>query len=470
MSSKKRFIILLADGARYDVFQDLLARGALPRLTEIFQREGTYAKATSVFPSTTGPAYMPFLTGCFPGTCNVPGIRWFDKDQYAGKKISLKRYRSYVGFESLLMNHDMKRELPTLFDLFPKSYNIFSSINRGVTSKGNQTSHFRLWYWYYAHLTDRWHMVDEAALAKSLKVLKEDFEFLFVVFPGIDEYTHLSRHTHPMTEQAYRFVDEAVGKMVEQLRRDGKWEETAFFIVSDHGLSPTHEHFGVASHLEALGHKTFYYPKIFKRGFRVASMVSGNGMLHLYFKANGTWAGRTSMEEIQDAFPGVVDSLLEQPAVDLLASMDPEGWVRVRTRQGEAQLREKEGKIYYRNIRGDALGYGALPGEMDERQSLELTESSKYPDGLMQLAQLFRSGRTGDLVLSAAKGFDLRKRFEYPEHKSSHGALHDEHMLTPLFSSVPMKRTVVRTADLFPSILQLAGKPIPSGIDGSSFF
>jgi hypothetical protein len=469
VTSKKRFIILLADGARYDVFRDLLGRGQLPRLAEIFG-QGGYAKATSVFPSTTGPAYMPFLTGCFPGTCNVPGIRWFDKDQYAQKKISLKRYRSYVGFESLLMNHDMRRELPTLFDLFPKSFNIFSSINRGVTSKGNQTSHFRLWYWYYAHLTDRWHMVDEAALAKSLRVLKEDFEFLFVVFPGIDEYTHLSHHDHPMAQQAYRFVDEAVGKMADQLRSDGKWEETALFIVSDHGLSPTREHFGVATHLEGLGHKTFYYPKIFKRNFRVASMVSGNGMLHLYFKTNGTWAGRTSMEQVQDAFPGVVDSLLEQPAVDLLASQDPEGWVRVRTRQGEARLREQGGKIFYQNIRGDALGYGALPGEMDERKALELTESTHYPDGLVQLAQLFRSPRTGDVVLSAAKGFDLRKRFEYPEHKSSHGALHDEHMLTPLFSSVPMKRSVVRTADLFPSILQLAGKSIPPGIDGRSFF
>jgi arylsulfatase A-like enzyme len=307
-------------------------------------------------------------------------------------------------------------------------------------------------------------------LEKSLRVLKEDFEFLFVVFPGIDEYTHLSHHDHPMAQKAYRFVDEAVGKMVEQLQKDGKWEETACFIVSDHGLSPTRDHFGVASFLEEQGHKTFYYPKIFKRDFRVASMVSGNGMLHLYFKANGTWAGRNSMEEIQGAFPGVVDSLLEQPAVDLLASQDEQGWIHVRSRQGEARLRESGGKFYYQNIRGDAMGYGVVPEEMDSGQALELTESSQYPDGIVQLAQLFRSVRTGDLVLSAAKGYDLRKRFEYPEHKSSHGALHDEHMLTPLFSSVPMKRSVVRTADLFPSILQLAGKPIPQGIDGRSFF
>jgi hypothetical protein len=72
------------------------------------------------------------------------------------------------------------------------------------------------------------------------------------------------------------------------------------------------------------------------------------------------------------------------------------------------------------------------------------------------------------MVLSAAKGYDLRKRFEHPEHKSSHGALHDEHMWTPLFSSVKLQRSILRTADLFPSILQLSGKNPPANIDGVS--
>lgn len=470
MLRKKRFIILLADGARHDVFQELLDHGRMPHLEEAFPAEGGFAKATSVFPSTTGPAYMPFLTGCFPGTCNVPGIRWFDKDHFARKKISLNRFRSYVGFESFLMNYDMRRDLPTLFDLFPKSFSIFSSVNRGVSPRGNQSAHFRVWYWYYAHLTDRWHLVDEAALRKTLKVLEEDFEFLFVVFPGIDEYTHLSDHRHPMARQAYQWIDRTVGEITARLRKEGKWEETALFIVSDHGLSPTREHFGVASFLEERGHKTFYYPKIFKRGFKVASMVSGNGMLHLYFKCNGSWAGRCPLGEIQAGYPGLFESLLEEPAVDVMASRDEKGWIHVHTRRGEAQLREENGSFHYRTLRGDPLGYGDLPETMDGAEALRRTASSAYPDGVVQLAQLFRSARTGDLVLSAAKGFDLRRRFEYPEHKSSHGALHDEHILTPLFSSVPMTRTVVRTADLFPSILSLAGRPIGPGLDGASFF
>lgn len=470
-SPKKRFIVLLADGARYDVFAELLEQGQLPHLEEVFLNQGSFAKATSVFPSTTGPAYMPFLTGCFPGTCNVPGIRWFDKARYAQGGLSLKRYRSYVGFESFLMNHDMRPDLKTLFEIFPKSYTIFSSVNRGVSSEGNMSSHSRVWHWYYAHLTDRWHATDQAALDKTLKVIQKDFEFLFVVFPGIDEYSHLSYPRHPKALDAYRFIDQAVGKVQKSLKREKKWDETALFIVSDHGLSETHTHFGVASFLESKGIKTFYYPKIFKRNFQVASMVSGNGMLHLYFRTDGSWRRRASWEEIETNYPGLIQSLLEQPAVDFIASQEEQGWVHVRSRDGSVKLRDQENGIWsFENISGDPLGLKRERGEGTSESILDLTQNTAYPDSIVQLTQLFRSERTGDLVLSAAKGYDLRKRFEHPEHKSSHGALHEEHMWTPLFSSVAMRRSVVRSADLFPSLLSLSEQNVPYAIDGNSFF
>ncbi|MCE9624118.1 MAG: hypothetical protein K8R69_01495, partial [Deltaproteobacteria bacterium] len=220
----------------------------------------------------------------------------------------------------------------------------------------------------------------------------------------------------------------------------------------------------------AQGIKTFYYPKIFKSGFQAASMVSGNAMLHLYFKGRDSWDGRLSLEEVRELYPNVVSGLLEQPAVDLLLSQDREGWVHVHSREGEAKVREEGEFLVFQNLRGNALGIRDIPNRVSRLEALQLTADTKYPDSLVQLTQIFRSSRTGDLVLSASKGYDLRKRFEYPEHKSSHGAMHDEHILIPLFSSVKMKRDVVRSADLFPSILQLHGDSIPSGIDGESFF
>ena len=40
---------------------------------------GGRTRAITVFPSTTSVAYLPFLTGCTPGHCNIPSIRWLDR-------------------------------------------------------------------------------------------------------------------------------------------------------------------------------------------------------------------------------------------------------------------------------------------------------------------------------------------------------------------------------------------------------
>ncbi|MCB1214278.1 MAG: alkaline phosphatase family protein, partial [Deltaproteobacteria bacterium] len=451
---KQRFIVILADGARYDIFKELLESERLPHLQEVFLSEGAYAKGISVFPSTTGPAYMPFLTGCFPGTCNVPGIRWFDKARYAKGGFSLERFRSYVGLESFLMNRDMKPDLTTLFDSINHSYNIFSSVNRGVSLSNNVTAHMRMWYWYYAHLTDRWHLVDEAALEKSLSVLKKDFEFLFVVFPGIDEYSHLSYPKHPQSIKSYEYIDFAIGQMAQELKSQGKYEETAFFIISDHGLSETREHFGVASSLEEKGYKVFYYPKILKKGFEVASMVSGNGMLHLYFKGE-SWDKKLNKEALEAYYPQLLNHLLEEPAVDLILLRGESDWVYVLSREGSLKLREKQEKVEFENLKGDILKLNQVQGNWSFEEALVKTQATTYPDSLVQIAQIFRSSRTGDVIISASKGYDLRKRFEHPEHKSSHGGLIEEHMLIPFFSSVSVTRPVLRSVDLFPTILQL---------------
>jgi predicted AlkP superfamily phosphohydrolase/phosphomutase len=46
---------------------------------------GGTTRAITVFPSTTSVAYLPFLTGCTPGRCNIPSIRWLDRRSYGGR-------------------------------------------------------------------------------------------------------------------------------------------------------------------------------------------------------------------------------------------------------------------------------------------------------------------------------------------------------------------------------------------------
>ena len=75
----KKVIFLLLDGARNDVLESLINNGSMPNLKSIIDDGGSFSTAVTVFPSTTGPAYIPFISGVFPGISNMPGIRWFDK-------------------------------------------------------------------------------------------------------------------------------------------------------------------------------------------------------------------------------------------------------------------------------------------------------------------------------------------------------------------------------------------------------
>ena len=98
---------------------------------------------------------------------------------------------------------------------------------------------------------------------------------------------------------------------------------------------------------------------------------------------------------------------------------------------------------------------------------LAQTYNTEYPDGLVQLWQIFQGDRTGDLVVSAQPGYDLRARYEYPEHHATHGALNAQQIVVPLAINVPIETEYIRTVDLFPTVLSHFGHTVElSQIDG----
>lgn len=443
-----------------------LAAGRLPNIARHLTERGSNLSAVTSFPSTTGPAYFPFLTGCFPGTCNVPGIRWFDKSLFDSSR-SFDRYRSYVGLESFCMARDMWPHIRTIFELVPASSSIFNPIARGAAGRRNVTRVSRIWHWYYAHLTDHWAFTDEAALAKLKGEIKRKPSFIFCVMPGIDELSHLAHPRHEKTIERYHWLDSAIGSVVGELIANGMWERTALFLVSDHGLSATHTHFCVNTFLGDRGLPAFYYPLIFKkRGRLAANMVSGNGMTHLYFKNSDGWSRHTVVEELRHHSRSLLDELVAEEAVDIVACRNSEGGADVFSKRGMAKIRLDGAALHYEIKGSDPFGYPALPSDLDPEQCLLRTNDTDYPDAPFQIAHLLTSPRAGDVVVSATPGFDLRLKYEHPEHRGSHGSLHEMHMRVPLLSNVSFKPRPLRTADVFPTIMQLLGHDIPGHIDG----
>jgi hypothetical protein len=124
-----------------------------------------------------------------------------------------------------------------------------------------------------------------------------------------------------------------------------------------------------------------------------------------------------------------------------------------------------DGKIRYVPESADVLELGDSPITKHEREWLAASIAGRFPDSPMQLIQLFRSSRTGDLVLSASEHADLREDWEIPEHRSGHGGLTHDHMRCLVATNSKLTGPL-RSVDIFPAILNHLGHEIPAGIDG----
>lgn len=467
-------IVLLADGARADVFERMLAAGELPEIERHVTSRGGLRRATSTFTSTTIPAHLPFLTGRFAGSANVPGYRWFDRTAWRpGLPTGPWCLRSYNGPEATFVDRDIAPDAPTIFELTRDPVNVFGSIGRGVGRRGSLARGLKNRLWLSAHYRRDYVSADEAArdvLVASLDS-RPDSELRFAVMPGIDWNSHYDDPFGDGATEAYRRVDRAIGSLARKLQRRGSYEKTLLVVCSDHGHCPVGEHFDIAVRMER-DHDlrvAYHSAKAWRRGAEVISCVSGNGMAHVYFRPpGGDWREHAGRDAIEAAAPALIDRLLNEPAIDLIVTREGDD-LTIESSRGRARLNEDreatELRYCVENGR-DPFGFGELPERMSFATALDLTADSGHPDALLQITQLFRSSRTGDLVVSAAPGFDLRERFEHPEHVSSHGALHDEHMHVPLAVSAPLDPAPMRTTDAFSTVLQWLGRDDPAGVDG----
>ena len=128
----KRVVFILIDGAPYEIFKTLIENGDLPNIKKHVVDPGSLNKAVSVFPSTTGPAFIPFFMGLYPGTANIPGIRWLSKSKFhTSHRFKHPGICSYMGFDGLRFEADLPPDVPTLFNFFSPVSNIYNLLARG---------------------------------------------------------------------------------------------------------------------------------------------------------------------------------------------------------------------------------------------------------------------------------------------------------------------------------------------------
>jgi hypothetical protein len=244
---------------------------------------------------------------------------------------------------------------------------------------------------------------------------------------------------------------------VARLRADADRAERPIevIVVSDHGHTPVHTHLDLAGFVRARGHGVLAHPWTFAGGDEVAVLVSGNALAHLYLELSRR--DRPWWPSLSRRWNGLAEDLLGHDAVDLLLLPHGPDACEVRSRtHGTAMVhRDGVGRYHYRTEGGDPLGLassldsaGALQ-RLSAEAAYDVTIGTDHPDALVQILALACAARSGDMLVSAAPGWDLRARWEPVPHVSTHGSLRRAHLLVPLLTSFPLAAPPRRTADVF---------------------
>jgi predicted AlkP superfamily pyrophosphatase or phosphodiesterase len=480
----------------------MLDKGLLPNIDKHVAKRGEVVRnAVTVFPSTTGPAHAPFLTGAFPGPLNMPGIRWFDrrKNSYQdyGPLAWLEFERDYVGPEAFAMNRDLSSKFKTIFERLKGSITaaIFEPVTRGATFVypplanvlGKVFGLLKLPSWEFVDIlaARTFEMVYKgSSLGKDMKLPSEPPEFSSVYMPGVDEVGHEHGPLSDKVRHAMQNVDKQIGHIAKTLIDLGIYDETIIVISSDHGLRPTNLHFNLASFLSTVGLDVRSFPVTFIQGlgeFDATVAVSGNGMAHIYLAAEGAedksfalqyikhdWKRKPKMEELENykirkGHTNIIDLVRKALPVQHVFVAENKNTFHVYSGDGHGIIKKKGKNEYsYNVIEGkDPFEYTSLVedgkisyGEwLNDQEWLSATCEASFPDGPVQISQIFESPRSGDLIINSRMGWDLMSE----AHHGSHGGLHAAEMRVPLLFANSNYKVApgqpLRTLDVFDILL-----------------
>jgi hypothetical protein len=459
---------VLADGARPDALAAGMQSGELPALARL-RSEGSFGSITTAFPSVTGPAYTPFLMGMHPGSVGLPALRWYDRARSACRWPSYAR--SYIGPQCRFLDGDLDADAETMFELTDSSIGALSVIRRGLPYDRQigsgaafvartAATHFR-------GNVAGWLDIDRRVGDSFVRrVHDERPEYAFLALTGIDKTSHAAGHDAPLVHQAMRVVDDVCARIRADAERAGSWDSMHLWVVSDHGHSRVVAHEDLAGFVASLGMRVVAHPWTVRPRAQIAVAVSGNAMAHVYTGLDDRT--RAFWPAISARWNHVADALLARDSVDVMLLPVSATSCEIRARgRGHAIACWRGARYSYRPVSGDPLGIGEHDC-VSETEAFDATIDSGYPDAIVQIARLASCSRSGDIILSASPDWDFRARYEPIPHRSSHGALHREHMLVPLLTNRPIAGTARRTVDVMPSACAALGIAA-AGTEGVSF-
>lgn len=485
-------VVFFADGLDVQRLDEMLEAGLLPNIRRTFVERGVRVRdAFCSMPSVTYPNNSSIMTGLFPGHHGIMGNYWFDRGRLAT--------RYYMTLDTA---RDVNADLhaPTMYDMLSDrlTVSVLAQTHKGATVSLDLKSTFD-WGWILGDYIGVDRQVGESiadvfALANRVRQWPT---LVLMYHPGVDETGHRQGPDSPAYADALENFDANVGLVTGAIATAGLADSTYYALIADHGMPPIErgQDFRFIAWLERerrlrvlskpLAGTDFVDRFETLQPYDAVATVDAGRLAMIHLRGRGGWMHRAGPGEVWN-WAHLEPAIHELPAVAMVAARGDDGRVRAWSRDGSltVERRAEEGRKLYRIAEqsGDPLGYLRSPelnlfvraGWHDSQAWLAATARSRCPDFVPQVAEMFDSPHTGDLVVFAAEGWLL-----YPNERAGHGSIFGRDSRVPMLFAGPdlparAEIPLARLVDLAPTLLGLLGEshrlesfPPLDGIDRS---
>jgi len=501
--------VFLIDGLRADIFEDELTAGNLPAIQALATNGCRVRSVMSSFPSITGYAYWPLLTGMDATRSGHLGTRTFDRRLTAGN------WRNHYGPGSVHFEPTFEPNVPTLFEVTAAHRKGWTLSGNSMLKRGANVTYVAGLEQYFSKLMHAWWL---AKLLRMIPVIGwrvapnfYEFETRFVrrmlklidqgqprvvwtVFPSTDNVAH-ALGVNEEYHLVLRAIDTAIGHYVDAVQSSNahSYKSFTFAVISDHGEAnvdiPAGGNLDLCEAFLSKGVRAwrgdakawsakFDEPiETFGADKDLLIGIQGDASGSVYVKSSHGWLNRTYEDELQSyKVTGrddvdLLQTALEYQGVELVAWSRENGVVIVQTKtsntRGDIDISaagvihlESDGRISYtveeRSYAGTSnsrcpLGYepNLADGKpRSAREWLKSTQQTPFPYAIVRLIQcLTVPGLAPDMVVTAQDGFDFGKDWEYfiRNFAGGHGGISSAHLRTPAIFS---GKGVVATGDV----------------------
>jgi hypothetical protein len=136
LPATSKAILIVIDGLTPAMFEDAVERRTAPALAELFER-GEYRRAASVFPSLTPVCISSLVTGAYPDVHRIPHLVWYHRGErriveYGSSFAALRRAGARRGILDAIfrMNDEhLSREAVTLYEAVEDAGRVAAAVN-----------------------------------------------------------------------------------------------------------------------------------------------------------------------------------------------------------------------------------------------------------------------------------------------------------------------------------------------------